>query len=81
VNQGGETHTFTEVEQFGGGIVPSLNELSHAGPSRRSVGRFEGDDFVAPGGTYREQVSETGTVKFQCCIHPWMKLEAQVAVR
>jgi plastocyanin len=26
VNFGGETHTFTEVDQFGGGIVPSLNQ-------------------------------------------------------
>src|SRR5262245_5660673 len=27
-NHGGETHTFTEVEEFGGGIVPLLNQLS-----------------------------------------------------
>ena len=29
MNRGGETHTFTEVETFGGGIVPPLNALSH----------------------------------------------------
>ena len=29
VNRGGESHTFTEVEEFGGGIVPMLNELAH----------------------------------------------------
>src|SRR4051812_28239459 len=28
LNTGGEAHTFTEVEEFGGGIVPSLNALS-----------------------------------------------------
>jgi hypothetical protein len=28
VNQGGEVHTFTEVEEFGGGFVPDLNALS-----------------------------------------------------
>ncbi|HET7425227.1 MAG TPA: hypothetical protein VFJ92_16795, partial [Gemmatimonadales bacterium] len=28
VNRGGEEHTFTEVEEFGGGIVPILNQLS-----------------------------------------------------
>ena len=28
VNRGGEEHTFTEVEEFGGGIVPALNALS-----------------------------------------------------
>ena len=27
-NRGGEVHTFTEVEEFGGGIVPDLNELT-----------------------------------------------------
>jgi len=30
INSGGETHTFTEVEKFGGGIVPLLNGLSGA---------------------------------------------------
>jgi len=28
-NKGGETHTFTEVADFGGGIVPLLNQLAH----------------------------------------------------
>src|SRR5690242_18201764 len=28
MNRGGEVHTFTEVEEFGGGIVPLLNQLS-----------------------------------------------------
>jgi hypothetical protein len=37
---------------------------------------LEGDDFVPPGGTYRETVDGSGTLKFQCCIHPWMRLEA-----
>jgi hypothetical protein len=27
-NDGGEVHTFTEVAQFGGGVVPFLNQLS-----------------------------------------------------
>src|SRR5258705_1936236 len=27
-NDGGEVHTFTEVAQFGGGIVPALNQAS-----------------------------------------------------
>ena len=27
-NRGGEEHTFTEVEHFGGGIIPGLNVLS-----------------------------------------------------
>ena len=77
-NKGGEVHTFTEVAEFGGGLVPLLNELSHVpdvAPECRPEA-LEPDDFVAPGGTYRERVSHTGNLKFQCCIHPWMRLEA-----
>jgi hypothetical protein len=77
-NQGGEVHTFTEVAAFGGGLVPLLNELSHVpdvAPECRPEA-LEPDDFVPPGGTYRERVSHTGHLKFQCCIHPWMRLEA-----
>ena len=82
-NRGGEVHTFTEVENFGGGIVPSLNELAHVPEVAPECAALapDSEDFVPPGGMYREEVGETGTVKFQCCIHPWMKLEAQVASR
>lgn len=27
INRGGEAHSFTEVEEFGGGVVPLLNDL------------------------------------------------------
>ena len=27
-NDGGEVHTFTEVDEFGGGFIPELNDLS-----------------------------------------------------
>ncbi len=78
-NRGGEVHTFTEVAAFGGGIVPNLNQLAGTPTMAPECGALEGDDFVAPGTTYRETVHEAGTVKFQCCIHPWMRLEATVA--
>jgi len=77
-NMGGETHTFTEVAEFGGGIVPFLNQLAHTPTVAPACAALEGDDFVAPGGSYREQVDHAGTVKFQCCIHPWMRMEATV---
>ena len=72
-NHGGEVHTFTEVEEFGGGIVPVLNALARTpvpAPECLSLG---GDDFVPPGGTYRDDVDEPGTELYQCCIHPWMR--------
>jgi plastocyanin len=78
INRGGEVHTFTEVAEFGGGIIPFLNDLAHvpnvAPECRLDV--LEADDFVAPGGTYRETVDHAGHLKFQCCIHPWLRLEA-----
>jgi len=77
-NKGGETHTFTEVEEFGGGIVPILNQLAHTPTIAPACAALEDDDFVPPGGTYREQVDHSGTLKFQCCIHPWMRMEASV---
>ena len=78
INHGGETHTFTEVAEFGGGFVQFLNDLAHTpnvAPECRPDA-LEPDDFVAPGGTYRETVDHAGHLKFQCCIHPWMRLEA-----
>jgi len=78
VNRGGEVHTFTQVAEFGGGFVPFLNDLAHlpnVAPECRPEA-LDADDFVAPGGTYRETVDHTGQLKFQCCIHPWMRLEA-----
>jgi plastocyanin len=78
INRGGEKHTFTEVAEFGGGVVPLLNDLAHVpdvAPECRPDA-LEADDFVAPGGVYRETVDHAGHLKFQCCIHPWMRLEA-----
>jgi hypothetical protein len=34
---------------------------------------------VAPGATYVEGIEEAGVEKYQCCIHPWMRLEAHVS--
>lgn len=76
MNMGGETHTFTEVAAFGGGIVPILNRLGGFGAPAPECSALEPDDFVAPGGTYTETVDHAGPLKFQCCIHPWMRLEA-----
>ena len=78
-NRGGEVHTFTEVEEFGGGIVPMLNDLAHVPNVAPECKTLEPDDFVAPGATYVENIEESGVEKYQCCIHPWMRLEAHVS--
>lgn len=78
-NSGGEVHTFTEVAQFGGGIVPLLNQLSHTPNVAPECAALEQDDFVPPGATYHENIDKAGAHKYQCCIHPWMRLEAQVS--
>jgi hypothetical protein len=72
VNRGGEAHTFTEVEEFGGGIVPELNNLSGEPVPAPECLSLEPGDFVPPGGTYSDEVEE-GSESYQCCIHPWMR--------
>jgi plastocyanin len=73
INQGGEVHTFTEVEEFGGGIVPDLNTLSGNPVPAPECLALDPDDLVPPGGTYTDEVEEEGTERYECCIHPWMR--------
>ena len=72
-NNGGEIHTFTRVSQFGGGLVPDLNQPSGNLEVAPECTKLEDDDFVPPGGTYEEKVGSEGTQLFECCIHPWMR--------
>jgi len=73
-NRGGETHTFTEVKQFGGGIVPILNQLSGNLVPAAECLALDPSDFIAPGGSSDSDVAdEAGTELYQCCIHPWMR--------
>jgi plastocyanin len=78
VNRGGEVHTFTHVAAFGGGIVPPLNALSGNPVPAAECLALEPDDFVAPGATYVENIETAGTQRFQCCIHPWMRITVRV---
>jgi len=75
-NRGGETHTFTPVAEFGGGIVPLLNDLSGTpvvAPECADQATFNATAIPA-GGDSNEFVLRRGqTAKFQCCIHPWMR--------
>ena len=73
INRGGEVHTFTEVESFGGGIVPVLNQLSGNPDVAPECLALAPTDFLPPGGTATDDVDEAGTEHYQCCIHPWMR--------
>jgi len=77
VNVGGETHTFTEVEEFGGGIVPDLNQrmgLTTVAPECNPATLT----FIPAGGSTSETEDEEGVEKYQCCIHPWMRAEVRI---
>ena len=77
-NRGGEVHTFTEVEEFGGGIVADLNVLAGVPIVAPECLNLAPGDFVAPGGTFTETEDEEGDEKYQCCLHPWMRLNLHV---
>jgi plastocyanin len=79
VNNGGEDHTFTEVETFGGGIVPALNTASGNLTMAPECALLTSADHVAPGATFTTDVPSTvGTEHYQCCIHPWMRATVTV---
>jgi hypothetical protein len=74
INRGGETHTFTKVTQFGGGIVPALNLLSGNPVPAAACTALQPSDFIPPGGMSMTDVAGVkGTELYQCCIHPWMR--------
>ena len=73
INRGGEEHTFTEVEEFGGGVVPILNQLSGNTVVAPECESLAPSDLILAGGTFSDEVAETGTERYQCCIHPWMR--------
>jgi plastocyanin len=71
-NTGGREHTFTEVAEFGGGIVPPLTRgLTPAPECPLSIG-------VLPGDSIRVANLSVGDHLFQCCFHPWMRAMVKV---
>jgi plastocyanin len=72
-NVGGEEHTFTEVEDFGGGVVPLLNQLAGVGDITPECAAIQASDRIKPGQTVQHLFDEEGIEKYQCCIHPWMR--------
>lgn len=80
-NGGGEVHSFTEVKEFGGGIIPFLNVLAgtpNVAPECRDI---KPSALVAPGASVSEVADEAGDEKYQCCIHPWMRATVHIAAK
>ena len=77
----------TRVAAFGGGIIPGLNDLTGAGATRPECGApdvlappsatniFVPDGAKFAGPTAGGAELPSGTTRWQCCIHPWMKSE------
>ncbi len=75
-NRGGRTHTFTEVKEFGGGKIPPPG----AGLNKGLITAPEcpASTNVPPGATVEVDNLTPGNHKFQCCIHPWMRVIVKV---
>src|SRR5512138_980353 len=81
-NSGGETHTFTEVDEFGGGIVPELNALAGLTEVAPECQALTSGDFIPSGASSAvDDADRVGDEKYQCCIHPWMRMTVHVAAR
>ncbi len=84
-NRGGEVHTFTRVADFGGGLVPELNEiLGLADDLAPECFNFGTLVFIPAGASEEGPTAGTselpvGLSRFQCCIHPWMRTVVEVA--
>ena len=80
VNQGDEPHTFTEVEQFGGGFVEPLNNGEATVPE--CTGGFANlavaKTRILQGSHLDISGLRKGKHLFECCIHPWMRMEVDV---
>lgn len=83
VNQGGEIHTFTEVAEFGGGFLLPLNNPSNAPAVPECAGGYVNNAELAStrliqGSSLLVSGLKKGLHRFQCCVHPWMRLEVEV---
>jgi len=91
VNNGGEEHTFTRVEKFGGGFIDFLNGLTGNPVPAPECAQVLGDGSLAPqpetdsnifveagttepGPTAGSSVLPSGVSRWECCIHPWMRM-------
>ena len=75
INTGGESHSFTEVEDFGGGIIPEINQLLgglEPVPEAQDPNIF-GPTIIAPGDSLTVTDLNVGMHRFMCVLHPWQR--------
>ena len=81
-NVGGEFHTFSRTEEFGGGFVEELNELLGLDEIADGCTQPPGaaNLFLGAGesGAISAAALGSGTHRFMCCIHPWMRATYRV---
>jgi len=79
-DEGGEPHTFTEVKKFGGGFITGLNDGEATIPE--CSGGFKNIAVARTRILQGSHLDITGLSKgkhlFECCIHPWMRMEVDV---
>jgi plastocyanin len=82
VDEGGEPHTFTEVKAYGNGFLPPLNPGSSTSVIPECNGGFKNIAVARTRIVQGSHLDITGLSKgkhlFQCCIHPWMRMEVDV---
>jgi len=76
-NNGGRTHTFTEVDNFGGGRVAGLN-FGLARVAECPLQPPADPNNLAPGASIKIKNLSPGNHLFMCCIHPWMRAVIKV---
>jgi len=79
-DEGGEPHTCTEVKKFGGGFIAGLNDGEATIPE--CAGGFKNIAVARTRILQGSHLDITGLSKgkhlFECCIHPWMRMEVDV---
>lgn len=77
-NTGGEAHTFTEVANFGRGIVPDLNAALPDGTPDAVPLEDPFATVVPPGASRQIRGLSPGEHLYECLIHPWMRTTVEV---
>ena len=81
VNRGGETHSFTEVNEFGGGFNQDINAILGLAEIPECAQAKATGAVLKPGESSSEVENDEGVEHYQCCIHPWMRAEVRIVAK